>query len=590
MTSAMSIDLDILVVPTTVGSSSGSEPSSSSTSGRSPVDTEGRSFADHLDDAGNSGTPKATTASKTSSTSNTSKPAANNSKPADKSDQAPSKTAADDKTSSEAKTDKTDSTAKDDDATASDSSKANSKEVNGQVALNDVSGILNNKSGIAVAATDAAQANANKDSSDTSGDNPRAEDVSSDVLKAVQDARNAKNADASQQDKQNNGLHLGQTKTGSETPNNTASKPSGSSEQQITSVQAELVPTPKSSTTSKLEAAASPTATADTKAPASQTSSVPPSTDSARAATNPVKPETLAKQDTTAKPETQAPAPVGKGTEPTPPSTDGSKAIALSTDADAVQPPSVKADTAKARSDDQSGSKSGGTQTADTKSQGQSQSTAATPPSADAIKPLTVAQRQDTPLPVDKPDSGGQTQTPGQSSTALTLPDQTAALAQLAQANTATAHAKMMMSIYSAGQNIGQQVAVQITKAALDGLNRFSIQLHPADLGRVDVRLDMSHDGHVTAMVTADRHDTLNLLQRDARSLERSLQDMGLKMDAGGMQFSLKDQGNARGEPGQPDMLTTGADVPVSAPDLEQTVIAAAATTVLGNRMLDIRV
>jgi flagellar hook-length control protein FliK len=148
----------------------------------------------------------------------------------------------------------------------------------------------------------------------------------------------------------------------------------------------------------------------------------------------------------------------------------------------------------------------------------------------------------------------------------------------------------MVASAYGLPQGVGDQVAVQLTRAALDGLNRFSIQLHPADLGRVDVRLDLSHDGHVTAMVTADRHDTLNLLQRDARTLERSLQDLGFKMDSGGMQFSLKNQDQAFSQSSQPGYGGADSDLSVSEPSVSSAAIAAATSSAMSNRMLDIRV
>jgi hypothetical protein len=86
------------------------------------------------------------------------------------------------------------------------------------------------------------------------------------------------------------------------------------------------------------------------------------------------------------------------------------------------------------------------------------------------------------------------------------------------------------------------QVAVHITKAIDDGLDRITIQLRPEHLGRIDVRLDVASDGRVTAAIAADRPDTLNLLQRDAGALARALQDAGLRADAGSLSFNLGGQ------------------------------------------------
>jgi flagellar hook-length control protein FliK len=92
---------------------------------------------------------------------------------------------------------------------------------------------------------------------------------------------------------------------------------------------------------------------------------------------------------------------------------------------------------------------------------------------------------------------------------------------------------------------ITNQVAVQIQKAFGDGGDRISIQLKPAELGRVEVHLTVGKEGHVAAVVTADRADTLDLLQRDARILQNALQDAGLQADGNSLSFELKSQDQA---------------------------------------------
>jgi flagellar hook-length control protein FliK len=72
------------------------------------------------------------------------------------------------------------------------------------------------------------------------------------------------------------------------------------------------------------------------------------------------------------------------------------------------------------------------------------------------------------------------------------------------------------------------------------------VQLHPADLGKITVKLDMSSDGKVQGTVTADNPKTLDMLQKDSRSLERALQDAGLRADSGSLQFNLGNQGQGR--------------------------------------------
>jgi flagellar hook-length control protein FliK len=73
-----------------------------------------------------------------------------------------------------------------------------------------------------------------------------------------------------------------------------------------------------------------------------------------------------------------------------------------------------------------------------------------------------------------------------------------------------------------------------------------TIQLRPEELGRIEIKLEMSQDGKVRAAITADNPATLELLQRDARGLERALQDAGLRADASNLEFNLRGEGHDR--------------------------------------------
>jgi flagellar hook-length control protein FliK len=87
-----------------------------------------------------------------------------------------------------------------------------------------------------------------------------------------------------------------------------------------------------------------------------------------------------------------------------------------------------------------------------------------------------------------------------------------------------------------------EQVAVRITKALADGVDRINVKLNPADLGQIDIRMEIGPDGRFNAVFAADRPQTVELLQRDARELARSLQDAGLRADAGSLSFNLRGQ------------------------------------------------
>ena len=84
------------------------------------------------------------------------------------------------------------------------------------------------------------------------------------------------------------------------------------------------------------------------------------------------------------------------------------------------------------------------------------------------------------------------------------------------------------------------QVAFDIARHAVAGINRFQIRLDPPEMGRIDVRLDMHHEGGITARLTVDRPETYDMLQRDARALERALAQTGLDQGKTNLEFSLR--------------------------------------------------
>jgi len=85
-----------------------------------------------------------------------------------------------------------------------------------------------------------------------------------------------------------------------------------------------------------------------------------------------------------------------------------------------------------------------------------------------------------------------------------------------------------------------EQVAINLRQAAQGGSDRIEIQLKPASLGAISVKLDLTHDGHITAVISADRSDTLNLLRQHSDGLAQSLRDAGLQADSGSLSFNLR--------------------------------------------------
>lgn len=141
------------------------------------------------------------------------------------------------------------------------------------------------------------------------------------------------------------------------------------------------------------------------------------------------------------------------------------------------------------------------------------------------------------------------------------------------------------------GSAVTEQISVKITKAMQSGTDRISIQLKPAELGRVDVKLEMTSDGRVMTVVTAEKQDTLDLLRRDSSELQRALQDAGLQ--AGDMEFNLKgeEQQSADGENADGTMSNgqETADTNSNPEDLDAGVVNAWESGIFMNGRLDVR-
>ncbi|MEX2649227.1 MAG: flagellar hook-length control protein FliK [Alphaproteobacteria bacterium] len=96
-----------------------------------------------------------------------------------------------------------------------------------------------------------------------------------------------------------------------------------------------------------------------------------------------------------------------------------------------------------------------------------------------------------------------------------------------------------------------ERIAVAIRRAVHEGIDRIRIRLWPAELGHVDVTLHVGRDHRVAMTVAVERPETLDLLQRDARGLERALADSGLKLESGNLAFNLRHGGQGGAHGGQ---------------------------------------
>lgn len=94
--------------------------------------------------------------------------------------------------------------------------------------------------------------------------------------------------------------------------------------------------------------------------------------------------------------------------------------------------------------------------------------------------------------------------------------------------------------------SVATQVGREIVRRFDGGNTSFEIRLDPAELGRVEVRMEVSRDHRVTAVITADSPQALTELARHARELESQLQSAGLQLSDNGLSFDLRQQTNGR--------------------------------------------
>jgi len=162
------------------------------------------------------------------------------------------------------------------------------------------------------------------------------------------------------------------------------------------------------------------------------------------------------------------------------------------------------------------------------------------------------------------------------------------AAANTAQHTNATGQALPTAAPHQAANMQG--LAVEIAARSQSGAKQFDIRLDPPELGRVEVRLSIDATGKAEAHLTADRPQTLDLLQKDAPTLTRALREAGLDVNQDGLNFSLRQQQQQAGQD-QPQLQShrtlraglTGAASNETAP-------AGAAYSSRGQGLLDIRV
>lgn len=137
------------------------------------------------------------------------------------------------------------------------------------------------------------------------------------------------------------------------------------------------------------------------------------------------------------------------------------------------------------------------------------------------------------------------------------------------------------------------QVNVVLQQAGLArSASSLTVQLDPAELGRVEIKLKIEKDKPVQASIMADRPQTLDILRSDRGALERALQSAGLDTNSGSLSFNLRGDGDANRQTGNNSPFARQSNVSAASTDttnLHLDVIAASAVATASGR-LDLRV
>ncbi len=92
----------------------------------------------------------------------------------------------------------------------------------------------------------------------------------------------------------------------------------------------------------------------------------------------------------------------------------------------------------------------------------------------------------------------------------------------------------------ASGAKVVEQIQVQMKSAMKDGVSRITVKLDPAELGEVEIKMEIGATGKAGVVISCDRPQTLELLQRDAKQLQQMLTDLGLSADSDSLSFNLR--------------------------------------------------
>lgn len=107
-------------------------------------------------------------------------------------------------------------------------------------------------------------------------------------------------------------------------------------------------------------------------------------------------------------------------------------------------------------------------------------------------------------------------------------------------AATLTETAETVVNHETIMKNIREQVPVQMPRQIVSGETHLKIQLHPEELGHVDIRVDIAKNGTAKIMMVAENAIVRDVLSQYRQDITQIFEQPGLSLDAGSLNFSMR--------------------------------------------------
>lgn len=89
-------------------------------------------------------------------------------------------------------------------------------------------------------------------------------------------------------------------------------------------------------------------------------------------------------------------------------------------------------------------------------------------------------------------------------------------------------------------REVAEQIKVNITQSAIKGVDKIEIKLKPAELGHLEIKMQISKDGRLQAHIVASDANTMELLQKDLSILKQAFDNAGFQTEDGSFSFSYR--------------------------------------------------